>query len=221
MTFAVGSATAALSVALDDDDLLEARGILTVEVQAGTGYTVGDPSSASVAVIDADDTTATPANLRASAGAGPGEVVLSWDAHAPHLTFTRHQYQYKTDGAYGDWTDIPNSGQNVEAAGDGSNLTGYTVTGLVGGQAHTFQVRTVFSSISSTASNEDSATPLSAAVSYGAAAYSVDEGATVVVTVSLSGAPGREVTVLVAAAGGAARRRRARPARTGRGCRRP
>ena len=38
-------------------------------------------------------------------------------------------------------------------------------------------------------------------MSYGAAAYSVDEGATVVVTVSLSGAPGREVTVLVAAAG--------------------
>ena len=29
-------------------------------------------------------------------------------------------------------------------AGDGSNLTGYTVTGLVGGQLHTFQVRTYY-----------------------------------------------------------------------------
>ena len=88
--------------------------------------------------------------------------------------------------------------------GDGSNLTGYTVTGLVGGVEHTFQVRTVFSSTKlSTESNEDSATPRSAAVSYGAAAYSVDEGATVVVTVSLSGAPGREVTVPVSSTGGA------------------
>ena len=203
VTFAADSATAALSVALEDDNIREAPGVLTVEVQRGTGYTLGDPFSASVDVIDGGDPTATPANLSASAGAGPGEVGLSWDAYAPHLVFVLHQYQYKTDGAYGDWKDIPNSGQETTGAGDGSNLTGYTVTGLVGGQAHTFQVRTFFSSTSlSAASNEDSATPRSAAVSYGAATYSVNEGATVVVTVSLSGAPGREVTVPVAAAGG-------------------
>ena len=202
MTFAVGSATAALSVALDDDDLLEARGILTVEVQAGTGYTVGDPASATVECGRCGQHNGDAGEPdRLGGGGGARRVVLSWDAHAPHLVFTLHQYQYKTDGAYGGWTDIPNSGQNSDGAGDGSNLTGYTVTGLVGGQAHTFQVRTVFSSKLNTASNEDSATPLSAAVSYGAAAYAVDEGATVVVTVSLSGAPGREVTVPVAAAG--------------------
>ena len=143
VTFAVGSATATLSVELENDDLKEAAGDLTVEVQAGTGYTVGDPASATVRVSDTDTGRPTPANLRASVGAGVGEVVLSWDAHAPYLGFARHQYRYKTDGDYpAEWTDIPNSGQYHAQAGDGSNLTGYTVTGLVGGQLHTFGVRT-------------------------------------------------------------------------------
>ena len=211
VTFAAGSATAALAVALENDNLKEVLGGVTVEVQPGTAYTVGDPASATVTVVDTDKTTATPANLVASPGAGVGEVTLAWDTHALHLQFVRHQYRYKTDGAYGDWTDIPNSGQHSIGEGDGSNLTGYTVTGLVGGQAHTFEVRTAIppaggnAGIFSDSSNEYSATPRSAAVSFEAATYSVDEGATVEVTVSLSGAPGREVTVPVTAtaAGGA------------------
>ena len=207
VTFAAGSATAALAVALENDNLQEVLGGVTVEVQPGTAYTVGAPASATVTVVDTDNTTATPANLVASPGTGPGEVVLSWNAHALHARFVRHQYRYKTDGGYEGWTDIPNSGQHDTPTGeDGSNLTGYTVTGLVGGQAHTFEVRTVgLFSKTSDSSNEDSATPRSAAVSFEAATYSVDEGATVEVTVSLSGAPGREVTVPVTAtaAGGA------------------
>ena len=207
VTFAAGSATAALAVALENDNLQEVLGGVTVEVQPGTAYTVGAPASATVTVVDTDNTTATPANLVASPGMGPGEVVLSWNAHALHARFVRHQYRYKTDGGYEGWTDIPNSGQHDTPTGeDGSNLTGYTVTGLVGEQAHTFEVRTVgLFSKTSDSSNEDSATPRSAAVSFEAATYSVDEGATVEVTVSLSGAPGREVTVAVTAtaAGGA------------------
>ena len=52
--------------------------------------------------------------------------------------------------------------------GDGSNLTGYTVTGLVGGQSHTFQVRTHhlkpdgITLVVSDSSNEATATPRSA-----------------------------------------------------------
>ena len=76
------------------------------------------------------------------------------------------------------------------------------MTGLVGGQVHTFQVRTYNSSSSaSDPSNEAMATPRSAAVSFGAVSYSVDEGGTVAVTVQLDAAPGREVTVPVSAAG--------------------
>ena len=209
VTFAVNSATAALSVALENDDLLEPRGELTVEVQAGSGYTVGDPGSATVNVVDVDSGLPKPANLMAEAGAGAGvgEVALSWDAYALHLEFSRHQYRYKTDGDYpAEWTDVPNSGQNNTLAGDGSNLTGYTVTGLVGGQSHTFQVRTFFPRIddpdrTSDPSDEATATPRSAAVSFGAGSYSVDEGGTVEVTVQLDGAPGRDVVVPVSAAG--------------------
>ena len=209
VTFAVNSATAALSVALENDDLLEPRGELTVEVQAGSGYTVGDPGSATVNVVDVDSGLPKPANLMAEAGAGAGvgEVALSWDAYALHLEFSRHQYRYKTDGDYpAEWTDVPNSGQNNTLAGDGSNLTGYTVTGLVGGQSHTFQVRTFFPRIddpdrTSDPSDEATATPRSAMVSFGAGSYSVDEGGTVEVTVQLDGAPGRDVVVPVSAAG--------------------
>ena len=206
--FAAGSATAALSVALKQDDLSEAAGVLTVEVKPGTGYTVGSPASATVSVLDNDTGLPTPANLTALPGTGVGEVVLSWDAHAPHLAFARHQYRFKTDSAWGNWTDIPNSGQHSSVGGDGSNLTGYTVTGLVGGQAHTFEVRTAIPpaggemGLFSDSSNEDSATPRTAAVSFEAATYSVDEGGTVDVTVRLSGAPGREVTVPVTATAG-------------------
>ena len=165
VTFAVDSATTALMVALEDDDLAEVIGELTVEVQAGMGYTVGDPGSATVDVTDVDSGRPTPANLMAEAGAGVGEVALSWDAYAPGLQFRRHQYRYKTDGNYAEWTDISNSGLNHSLGGDGSNLTGYTVTGLVGGQVHTFQVRTYNSSSSaSDPSDEATATPRSAAV---------------------------------------------------------
>ena len=200
VTFAVGSTTATLMVALDNDDFAEAGGRLTVEVQAGMGYTVGAPGSATVTVFDADGGRPTPANLIASPGAGGGEVVLSWDAHAPHLAFTRHQYRYKTDGNYAGWTDIPNSGQHYTGAGDGSNLTGYTVTGLVGGQLHTFQVRTFASTSDGTGdvsapSNEEMATPRVVVVSFGAGSYSVDEGDPLEFTVTLSGAAAGNVTV--------------------------
>ena len=203
VTFAVGSATAALSVTLKNDDLHDVTGDLTVEVRAGMGYTVGDPASATLSVIDVDTGLPKPANLMASAGAAAGEVALSWDAYAPYLVFVRHQYRYKTDGDYPEtWIDIPNSGQHATGAGDGSNQTGYTVTGLVGGQLHTFQVRTYTSSSSaSDPSDEAMATPRSAVVSFGAGSYSVDEGGTVEVTVQLDAAPGREVVVPVSATG--------------------
>ena len=200
--FAVDRATAALRVALDDDDLDETLRTLTVRVQAGMGYTVGNPGSTTVNVFDGDTGRPKPANLEASAGAGVGEVMLSWDAYAPYLAFARHQYRYKTDGDYPEtWIDIPSSGQNSSSDGDGSNRTGYTVTGLVGGQVHTFQVRTSFSIDASDPSDEATATPRSAVVSFGAESYSVDEGGTVAVTVQLDAAPGREVVVPVSAAG--------------------
>ena len=54
VTFARGSSTAALTVELKDDSLAEPDGDLTAAVQAGDGYTVGDPSTVTVTVEDVD-----------------------------------------------------------------------------------------------------------------------------------------------------------------------
>ena len=54
VTFARGSSTAALTVELKDDSLAEPDGDLTAAVRAGAGYTVGDPSTATVTVVDDD-----------------------------------------------------------------------------------------------------------------------------------------------------------------------
>ena len=58
--FGAGAATTALTVALENDRVAEPDGDLTVAVQAGAGYTPGDPSSATVTVEDGDTDTAPP-----------------------------------------------------------------------------------------------------------------------------------------------------------------
>ena len=49
---------------------------------------------------------------RPASAATPGdrEAVLAWTPPAADSGFTRHQYRYRTDGDFGDWTDIPDSG---------------------------------------------------------------------------------------------------------------
>ena len=161
VTFAAGSTTTTLTVTLtlDDDDLAGTSGVLTVQVQEGDGYTVGTPSSAAVTITDGDTGTLPPAGLAASAGPRAGEVVLTWDAVALWLEFRGHQYRYKTDGGYGNWTDIPDSGPRQ------ANGTGWSVRGLAAGQVHTFQVRAYETPpggdpVYGDASDEASATPL-------------------------------------------------------------
>ena len=67
-------------------------------------------------------------------------------------SITGWEYQYKTGGAYGSWTDVPNST---------ASTTSYTVTGLTNDTAHTFKVRAVNASGDGTASDEATATPKS------------------------------------------------------------
>ena len=54
VTFNAKQTTATLTVATDDDNADEEAGVVTAQVQVGTGYTVGTPSSASVTVDDND-----------------------------------------------------------------------------------------------------------------------------------------------------------------------
>ena len=203
VTFAADAATAALTVELEKDTLRELPGELTVEVQAGTGYTVGDPTRAVVDVRDGDrGAPLTPQGLTAEAGSRAGAVVLAWTAPAPHLVYDRHEYRSKTDGAYGDWRSIPNSGRTPTV--EGANLAGYTVTGLAGGQEHTFQVRARISygsapsvNVYSDASNEATATPRSAPAlpELSVADAEATEGSAVPFIVRLSAASTQTVTV--------------------------
>ncbi len=55
VTIAAGSDTATYTLATTDDDLDEADGGVSATLEAGTGYQVGSPSTATVAVTDNDD----------------------------------------------------------------------------------------------------------------------------------------------------------------------
>ena len=60
-TINANETTATLTVATDDDNVDEEASAITALLQAGTGYTVGDPSSASVTVNDNDAAPNSPA----------------------------------------------------------------------------------------------------------------------------------------------------------------
>ena len=57
VTFEVGESEKSLSLSTDDDDVVEASSSVTIELQSGSGYTVGNPSSATVTVSDNDVAT--------------------------------------------------------------------------------------------------------------------------------------------------------------------
>ena len=90
-----------------------------------------------------------PGNLQATGG--NQSVILSWTA-ATDTTITKYQYRQKTTGAYGNWTDMANSG---------ASSSSHSVTGLTNGTAYTFQIRAVSPAGNGAASAEVTATPSS------------------------------------------------------------
>ena len=71
-----------------------------------------------------------------SAEAGDGEVTLSWNPPGSGSGVTHHDYRFRTNGSYGDWIEIDDSGPGE------TNASGFTVTrDIVNGRAYTFQLR--------------------------------------------------------------------------------
>ena len=70
-----------------------------------------------------------------SATPGDRQAVLTWTPPASDSGFTRHQYRYRTDRDFGDWTGIPDSGPG------GANASRYTVTDLANAVEHSFELR--------------------------------------------------------------------------------
>ena len=75
-----------------------------------------------------------PTGFRAEAA--DGEVTLSWTPPGSGSGVTHHDYRFRTDGSYGDWIEIDDSGPGE------TNASGFTVTrDIVNGTAYTFQLR--------------------------------------------------------------------------------
>ena len=230
VTFAADAATATLALATDDDDTDDDAGTVTVTLGADTGYTVGEPGAATVAVSDndvpVDFVLAVPATVAEDAGPATVTVTATTAENAPPATALAVQLARVGGTATGgsDYEAV-----SVTARFQVSDFTPATVDGQPRYQAvwthdvviHDDEVveddETVVLEMSPTsafvlihtlhgAHDAVRATLTivdndTAAVSFGAESYSVDEGGTVAVTVQLDAAPGREVTVPVSAAG--------------------
>ena len=103
------------------------------------------------AVRNNSDVVAPPTNF--TAAAGDGQVTLNWDVPASKLGVTHHDYQVKTDGSYGDWIEIEDSGPGE------TNEGGFTVPNLTNDTLYTFQLRAADGSTNSAAAAEVEVTP--------------------------------------------------------------
>ena len=143
--------TAGTTGAVTVDVVLETQPTLPSD---HTGYAFGRGSGLPVTAIGAtadDMPPDAPAGLMAAHTTTAGEAALSWTAATGVASY---QYRYRVDdGDYRLWAEIADS-----ASGE-ANAAGFTVTGLVNGFKHTFQVRARGAGTSSGASNEASATP--------------------------------------------------------------
>ena len=100
-----------------------------------------------------------PAPTGFRADPGDGEVTLSWNPPGSGSGVTHHDYRFKTDGSYGGWIEIDDSGPGE------TNASGFTVTeNIENGAAHTFQLRAGNADDDSPAAVSEEVTPMEAAL---------------------------------------------------------
>ena len=136
VTIDAGKTEATLRIEILDDnfDVNDDDETFNVLINVGNlpdGVTAGTPSRATVTIRDDDAPPPAPAGLTAEAG--DGRVVLGW-TYAPPAVDRTSGFEYRAragTAAWGAWTAVPG----------GAGRRGHTVTGLVNGTAHTFEVR--------------------------------------------------------------------------------
>ena len=180
-----------------------------------TGLTNGTEYTFKVRAVNAegdgaesDEASATPATTPTGttlkAVAGNAQVTLVWTLGSDGgSAITKWQYNYRTTGSFGSWTDVPTSAEGE------ANADGYTVTGLTNGTRHSFLVRPVndvgTGSQSDIVNATPTTTPRAVTVSFEKAGGSVSEAggpnggpSAVRELLELNQAPGREVTIPLA-----------------------
>ena len=157
--------TAAIQTVMTDDDTDHggARTVtFTLTRSPQSIYTLGDPSSWTMTVLDNDAPPGAPRNL--AAHAGDTKATLAWEAPADHGDTAITKFQYRQGALnsadppvleWGAWTDVP--------GGDGSSRT-VEVSSLTNDTEYTFEVRAVNTNGEGPESNQAMVTPASTAV---------------------------------------------------------
>ena len=160
----INATTTTVSFETDDDtDHGGARTVtFTLTRSPQSIYTLGDPSSWTMTVLDNDAPPGAPRNL--AAHAGDTKATLAWEAPADHGDTAITKFQYRQGALnsadppvleWGAWTDVP--------GGDGSSRT-VEVSSLTNDTEYTFEVRAVNTNGEGPESNQAMATPASTAV---------------------------------------------------------
>ena len=155
LRFSFGQRTNTITLTAADNEVQNdgAREVtFTLALNPNYFYTLGDPSSVTVTVLDNDTPPSAPRNLAAEAR--DGEARLRWQAPLTDngQAVTGYEYRHKAGtGSFGAWTDI---------LGSNGNTTEYTVKSLTNRTLYTFEVQAENTAGQSGPSNQASATPV-------------------------------------------------------------
>ena len=122
------------------------------ELRAATATNKGAAASASA--TPTADAPSPPVSLSAEKHDQAVELAWTAPAHNGGSPIIRYEYRQRADeAAFGDWSEIPDSGDG------GDNALNHRVTGLNNGTRYTFEIRAVNNATHSPASNQAAETP--------------------------------------------------------------
>ena len=122
------------------------------ELRAATATNKG--AAASARATPTADAPSPPVSLSAEKHDQAVELAWTAPAHNGGSPIIRYEYRQRADeAAFGDWSEIPNSGDG------GDNALNHRVTGLNNGTRYTFEIRAVNNATHSPESNQAAETP--------------------------------------------------------------
>ena len=205
LTYTLDSAAAAVfhivpeSGQLQTEEALdhEAKSSYTVTVTATDPSNETDTIEVTITVTDEDEPPPAPGAPMVEAAATDGHKTLNVSWEAPDVTdrpaIDRYDVEYREQG-----TDVWGD-ENVEPPGTGTSAT---ISGLTPGTTYEVQVRAVNDEGESGWSGPGVGSTASLTVAYSQAAYSVNEGESVEITVTLSSEAAEVLDVPISVEGG-------------------